>query len=118
MFIENLREVKIILRTVFENGRSLRDQDFYDDKLTINYGSIQYADEDWYEGIVKVGKEKIVINITGTNIPKDYDDRLGYYIEIRVSEMDFDESELNFHFENIRLINGSFNFSYETMTLN
>ena len=110
MFKENLREVKIILRTVFENGKSLRDQDFYDDKLTINYGSIQYADEDWYEGIVK--------NITGTNIPKDYDDRLGYYIEIRVSEMDFDESELNFHFENIRLINSSFNFSYETMTLN
>ena len=111
------REVKIILRTVFEDGSSLRDQDFYDEDLIISHGWFQYADEDWYEANVMVAKEKIKINIAGTNIPNDYDGKAGHHIEIRVYEMNFDESDLNFHSEEIKLVNGAFNFQYETVDL-
>lgn len=106
------REVKIILRTIFEDGSGLSDQDWYDDKLTMSYGTIEYADEDWHEGKVQVGKEKITIKIIGVNIPNDCDGSPIDHMEIKVYEMNFDESDLNFHSEDVNLVNGNFKGYY------
>ncbi len=112
------RLVRINLRTLFEDGSSLQNQDWYGDKLTISHGTIAYADEDWYEGNVRVGSERITIVITGTDIPKDFDGRPGHHVKIVVYELDGDDNQLNFYAAEVQLVNNSFSFQYETGNLN
>lgn len=45
------------------------------------------------------------------------DGRPGDHMEIIVYEMNFDESDLNFHSEDVKLINGNFSFQYKTTDL-
>jgi hypothetical protein len=115
---EGDRPVRVSLRTVDKDGNGLEDQDSYDDKLWLSgYNSyIEYADEDWYEGYVSVGKDSELIIVYGFEIPDDWD-KPGFQIEFRVEEYDLQGNEVRSIIENVPLVNGCFATKYKTKKL-
>ncbi|TWO31513.1 hypothetical protein E1J38_013400 [Seonamhaeicola sediminis] len=113
------RTITITVRTVYENGMGLADQYWYDDKLTLSpNGTMDYADEDWYQGIVHCDDEKTIITLSGKDIPPDWDGKKGHHMEINLYEIGIDDIEINTLHENVKLIDSSFTFTYVASKLN
>ncbi|PQB05097.1 hypothetical protein [Aureitalea marina] len=105
--------IKVHLRTVKENGMGLMDQDYYHDKMTINHGRLEYADEDWYAAEFETEEELVTIIITGQDIPPDWDDTPGHHMEIKVYVLDAaEERDIDFHDDEPLLVDGRFRFEW------